>query len=69
MALRLRLRPARRRHLTSGQLNFYRYEIRSAIHLLAWLREHGSALATCTQSDIDRWLPPMSRAAAPSETS
>ncbi|QIY93178.1 hypothetical protein HEP87_01910 [Streptomyces sp. S1D4-11] len=30
--------------------------IRAAVQLLAWLRETSKSLATCTQSDIDRWV-------------
>ncbi|MGQ4516592.1 hypothetical protein [Streptomyces sp. DW26H14] len=53
---RLRIRSARRRLLSSVHYNWLRYEVRSAVRLLAWLRSHGTTLATCTQSDIDQWL-------------
>ncbi|MER7118115.1 hypothetical protein ACFQL8_12575 [Streptomyces goshikiensis] len=53
---RLRRRSPRRHPITSGGYNFMRYEIRAAIRLLAWLRERGASLETCTQSDIDQWL-------------
>ncbi|MDR2988775.1 MAG: hypothetical protein LBV34_28460 [Nocardiopsaceae bacterium] len=53
---RLRWRSPRRRRITSGGYNFMRHEIRAAIRLLAWLRERGASLETCTQSDIDQWL-------------
>ncbi|MCX4405895.1 MULTISPECIES: hypothetical protein [unclassified Streptomyces] len=40
---------------TYGQIHGVRRDVRAAIQLLAWLRESGRTLATCTQSDIDRW--------------
>ncbi|GAA2121376.1 hypothetical protein GCM10009759_71020 [Kitasatospora saccharophila] len=49
-------RRSRRRPLTYGQFQTARGDVRAAIRLLAWLREHGSSLASCTQADIDRWL-------------
>lgn len=41
---------------TYEQIQHARCEVRAAIQLLAWLHEHGRSLATCTQSDIDRWV-------------
>ena len=32
-----------------------RADVKTAVHLLGWLREHGTTLATCRQSDIDEW--------------
>ncbi|MFJ9949414.1 hypothetical protein [Kitasatospora sp. NPDC091207] len=49
-------RRARRRPLTHGQPQTAKNDIRAAIRLLTWLREHDITLAACTQADIDRWL-------------
>ncbi|MGW2564152.1 hypothetical protein ACWCXB_34065 [Streptomyces sp. NPDC001514] len=53
---RLRRRSPRRRPTTTSLYSCMRFEIRAAIRLLAWLRQRGATLATCTQSDIDQWL-------------
>ncbi|MBC9719742.1 hypothetical protein H9Y04_45590 [Streptomyces sp. TRM66268-LWL] len=49
---RLRQNPSN----TYGQIHRARRDIRAATQLLSWLRESGTSLATCTQSDIDRWV-------------
>lgn len=49
---RLRRQPT---PVTDEQVHAMRADIKTAVHLLVWLRNHGTALATCRQSDIDEW--------------
>lgn len=48
---RLAGRPASQEQVTAVRAN-----IREALRLLAWLREHNRTLATCTQYDLDIWI-------------
>jgi len=45
-----------RRHITAEQADYVRNEVRAAVILITWLRDHGTSLASCTQRDIDDWL-------------
>lgn len=47
---------SQRRHITAEQAEYAQNDLRAAIKLINWLREHGRSLATCDQRDIDRWL-------------
>lgn len=52
-----RLRRKSERHRTTpNQAAGVRSEVTAGIKLLAWLRNSGRTLATCSQHDIDRWL-------------
>jgi hypothetical protein len=42
--------------LTESRYATVRAQTNIAVKLLAWLREHGTDLATCTQGDIDAWF-------------
>ncbi|MFL6119670.1 hypothetical protein [Actinophytocola sp.] len=44
------------RRTTFEQAVFVKSEVRVAVRLLSWLREHGSSLASCDQHTIDQWL-------------
>ena len=52
--------------MVSRQVNNATQSLRVAASLLAWLRERGRDLATCTQGDLDQWFatPPATRAHA-----
>ncbi|MFC9141717.1 hypothetical protein [Streptomyces bacillaris] len=52
---RLRRRSSRR-PLSHGQMSTAQTDVRSAIRLLRWLRDRGTTLSACAQSDIDAWL-------------
>jgi hypothetical protein len=45
-----------RNHITAQQSEYVQNEVRAAITLVTWLREHGTSLASCTQREIDDWL-------------
>ena len=45
-----------RHHVTAEQADYVHNEVRAAVILIAWLRNRGTALAACTQRDIDDWL-------------
>jgi hypothetical protein len=45
-----------RHHITAEQADYVHNEIRAAVILIAWLRDRGTSLASCTQRDIDDWL-------------
>lgn len=45
-----------RNHITAQQSEYVHNEVRAAITLVTWLREHGTSLASCTQREIDDWL-------------
>ena len=52
-----RLRGESVRHpVTAEQADYVHNEVRAAVILIAWLRNRGTALAACTQRDIDDWL-------------
>ena len=42
--------------ITYDQMKSARNDIAAAVELIAWLRAHGTTLATCSQLEIDRWL-------------
>jgi hypothetical protein len=43
--------------ITRGQTNTVWATVAAATRLLQWLADHGMNLRTCTQTDIDNWLP------------
>jgi len=45
-----------RHHITAEQADYVHNEVRAAVTLITWLREHGTSLASCSQRDIDDWL-------------
>ena len=45
-----------RHHITTEQADYVHNEVRAAVILITWLRDHGTSLASCTQRDIDDWL-------------
>jgi hypothetical protein len=45
-----------RHHITAEQADYVHNEVRAAVTLITWLRDHGTSLASCTQRDIDDWL-------------
>ena len=45
-----------RHHITTEQADYVHNEVRAAVTLITWLRDHGTSLAACTQRDIDDWL-------------
>lgn len=52
-----RLRGESARHnVTAEQADYVHNEVRAAVTLITWLREHGTSLASCSQRDIDDWL-------------
>ncbi|MFD4337889.1 hypothetical protein ACFWPP_11955 [Streptomyces anulatus] len=44
------------RHVTHGQADSVRMEVRSIVRLLEWLHHSGTGLAACTQDQLDAWL-------------
>jgi len=52
---RLRGKPARH-HITTEQADYVHNEVRAAVTLITWPRDHGTSLAAYTQRDIDDWL-------------
>ncbi|PCG87055.1 hypothetical protein CIB93_05835 [Streptomyces sp. WZ.A104] len=44
------------RHVTHGQADAVRMEIRNVVRLLEWLHPSGTGLADCTQDELDAWL-------------
>ena len=45
-----------RHHITAEQADYVHNEVRAAVILITWLRDHGTSLASCTQREIDDWL-------------
>ncbi|MGW4694489.1 hypothetical protein ACWEO1_19140 [Kitasatospora cineracea] len=52
---RLRRR-SRGNDITHTQLNVVRVHLRAAVHLLDWLTDQDLTLASCRQSDLERWM-------------
>ncbi|ANZ14455.1 hypothetical protein O1L44_00500 [Streptomyces noursei] len=52
---RLRRR-SRGKDITHSQLTVARQHLRAAVHLLNWLEDQNLTLATCRQTDIERWM-------------
>jgi hypothetical protein len=52
---RLRGKSARH-HITTEQADYVHNEVRAAVILITWLRDHATSLASCSQRDIDDWL-------------
>ncbi|MDQ2738192.1 MAG: hypothetical protein M3Y35_06175 [Actinomycetota bacterium] len=42
--------------ISSSSINQSRQSINRSVELLAWLDEHGSTLATVSQTDVDQWF-------------
>ena len=41
--------------MSAEQLQAVRADVKTAVHLIGWLREHGTCLATCRQAQLDQW--------------
>lgn len=54
--LRRLRRDSKRQRTTPEQAAYVQADVRIGMKLISWLRDNGRNLATCTQSDIDRWL-------------
>ncbi|MFF4119190.1 hypothetical protein ACFY0P_37885 [Streptomyces sp. NPDC001714] len=52
---RLRRR-SRGNDITHTQLNVVRQHLRAAVYLLDWLTDQGLTMASCRQSDLERWM-------------
>ncbi|MDT5024887.1 MAG: hypothetical protein QOE61_1313, partial [Micromonosporaceae bacterium] len=48
---------AGRRPLTQDQVHYAANSLAAAANLLNWLTDRGQTLSTCTQHDLDDWLP------------
>ncbi|MFB6878081.1 site-specific integrase [Streptomyces sp. NPDC056323] len=54
--LRRLRRRSRGKEITHSQLTVARQHLRAAVYLLNWLEDQNLTLATCRQTDIERWM-------------
>lgn len=52
----LRRLRGQKKPVSSGQASVVRRQIKAGVHLIDWLRRHGSTLATATQHHVDAWI-------------